>query len=49
MVAAEGDPVTLWGAFGIEADPVLALIAVRMQDDPMGEGSGTTPEEGERR
>jgi hypothetical protein len=29
LVAADGDPVTLWGAAGIPADPVLALIAVQ--------------------
>jgi hypothetical protein len=29
LVASEGDPVTLWGVLGVQADPVLALIAVR--------------------
>jgi len=29
LVATDGDPMTLWGAAGIPADPVLALIAVQ--------------------
>lgn len=31
VLAAEGDPVSLWRALGIEADPVLALIAIQEQ------------------
>ena len=33
LIAAEGDPVTLWEAFGIQADPVLALIALQEEED----------------
>lgn len=33
LVASEGDPVTLWRALGIPADPVLALIAVQEPED----------------
>lgn len=29
VIAAEGDPAALWEGFGIEADPVLALIALQ--------------------
>lgn len=38
LVAADGDPVTLWGALGIQADPVLALIAIQEQGDVTGQG-----------
>lgn len=34
VVAAAGEPVALWDALGIEADPVLALIALQKQADP---------------
>ncbi|MGH7576751.1 MAG: hypothetical protein ACREM1_16710, partial [Longimicrobiales bacterium] len=36
VVAAEGDPVALWEALGIEADPVLARIAIQ---EPVKGGS----------
>lgn len=39
LVATEGDPVTLWSAFGIPADPVLALIAFRGQGHAAGQGT----------
>ena len=29
IVASQGDPVALWGALGIEAEPVLALVAIQ--------------------
>jgi hypothetical protein len=29
MLAADGDPAVLWQSVGIEADPVLALIALQ--------------------
>jgi hypothetical protein len=48
LVASDGDPVTLWGALGIRADPVLALIAIREQGDLTGQGT-PTPREEERR
>ncbi|MQA92390.1 MAG: hypothetical protein GEU90_19550 [Gemmatimonas sp.] len=38
LIAAEGDPVTLWGAFGIPADPVLARIAFQGQRNRAGQG-----------
>lgn len=31
VVAAEGEPVALWEGLGIEADPVLALIALQQE------------------
>ena len=34
FVASDGDPVTLWRMMGLEADPVLALIAIRDQTSP---------------
>jgi len=49
LVAAEGDPVTLWGAFGIQADPVLALIAIQKQGDVTGQGSPPSIPEEENR
>jgi hypothetical protein len=46
LVASDGDPVTLWGALGIQADPVLAQIAIREQGDIAGQESRPdTPEE----
>jgi hypothetical protein len=39
FVVSDGDPVTLWGALGIQADPVLALIAIGGQGDMMGQGA----------
>jgi hypothetical protein len=39
LVASDGDPVTLWRALGIQADPVLALIAIRKQGDVTGQGA----------
>ncbi|MQA88743.1 MAG: hypothetical protein GEU90_00715 [Gemmatimonas sp.] len=38
LIAAEGDPVALWRAFGIQADQVLALIAFQAQGDATGKG-----------
>jgi hypothetical protein len=29
VMAAEGDPAALWEGYGVEADPVLALIALQ--------------------
>jgi hypothetical protein len=37
LVASAGDPVTLWGALGVQADPVLAWIAIRDQGDMAGQ------------
>lgn len=49
LVAAEGDPVTLWRTFAIQADPVLALIAFQPHGDLMGRGvSPTSPQEENR-
>ena len=31
IVASDGDPATLWRSLGIEADPALALIALRYE------------------
>ena len=33
LVASDGDPVTIWRAVGIEADPVLARIAIQGSRD----------------
>ncbi|MBI4539880.1 MAG: hypothetical protein HY704_10275 [Gemmatimonadetes bacterium] len=53
LIAVEGDPVALWEAswepFGIEADPVLALIAFQEQGDVTGTGMPATTPEGENR
>ena len=43
FVASEGDPVTLWGMLGIEADPVLALIAFRDEAAVSGEAAPRRP------
>jgi hypothetical protein len=31
VIAADGEPAAMWAGLGIEADPVLALIALREQ------------------
>lgn len=49
LVASEGDPVTLWGAFGIQADPVLALIAVQEQADLTRQARPSTIQEEDNR
>ncbi|MGH7477662.1 MAG: hypothetical protein ACRELD_15455 [Longimicrobiales bacterium] len=49
LIAAEGDPVTLWGAFGIQADPVLALIAFQGQTALSGQDRRPVTPEGDRR
>ena len=33
LVAAEGEPIALWRARGIEADPVLAWVALQRQEE----------------
>jgi hypothetical protein len=49
LVASGGDPVTLWRALGIQADPVLAQIAIREQTDATRQDSRSTiPEEKNR-
>jgi hypothetical protein len=49
LVASGGDPVTLWRALGIQADPVLAQIAIREQVDVTRQGPPpTVPEEKKR-
>lgn len=42
LVASAGDPVTLWGAFGVQAHPVLAQIAIREQADVTGQDAPPT-------
>jgi hypothetical protein len=42
LVASDGDPVALWRALGIQADPVLAQIAIRGQGDVTVEGAPST-------
>lgn len=37
LVASDGDAVMLWEIFGVQADPVLALIALREQRDATGQ------------
>jgi hypothetical protein len=32
LVASDGDPVSLWNSLGIQADPVLALIAIQERE-----------------
>ena len=49
LVASDGDPVTLWGAVGIQADPVLAQIAIREQIDLTRQGAPATVREEENR
>ncbi len=49
LVAADGDPVALWSALGVQADPVLALIAIQEQEDVMGRGSRPTISEEKNR
>lgn len=49
LVAAEGDPVALWGAFGVQADPVLAMIAIQEQGDVTGQESPPADPEEENR
>lgn len=41
LIAAEGDPVSFWEAFGVQADTVLALIAIQAQEDVAGQESST--------
>jgi hypothetical protein len=49
LVASGGDPVTLWRSLGIQADPVLAQIAIREQTDATRQDSRLTiPEEKKR-
>jgi len=36
LVASDGDPVTLWSAIGVQADPVLAWIAIHEPGRPGG-------------
>lgn len=33
LIASDGDPVALWAAVGVDADPVLALIALESPGD----------------
>ncbi|MBI4421972.1 MAG: hypothetical protein HY560_14200 [Gemmatimonadetes bacterium] len=49
LIAADGEPVTLWGALGIQADPVLALIAIREQRDVTGQRAPQTIPQEENR
>lgn len=42
LVASAGDPVMLWRALGVQADPVLALIAIQEQSDVTRQGSPLT-------
>jgi len=35
MIAADGDPVALWAALGVPADPVLALLTLQDHDAPV--------------
>jgi hypothetical protein len=49
VVASAGDPVTLWELLGIQADPVLALIAIREQGDMTGQDAPATIREEENR
>ena len=45
VVASYGDPVTLWEAFGVQAHPVLALIALQESDaEPTRTVAPTSPE-----
>ena len=41
LIASDGDPVALWAALGVTADPVLALIAL---DDPADTNAPPTPD-----
>lgn len=49
LIAAGGNPAILWSSLGIEADPVLALIAVQEQQAPSGEATQSTPNGAVRR
>jgi hypothetical protein len=48
FVASAGDPVTLWGALGVQADPVLAWIAIREQGDVAGQAAPPPTQEENR-
>ena len=49
LIAAQGDPVTIWETLGIEAHPVLALIVFREQEASSRSGAPPgTPEEANR-
>lgn len=37
LMVAQGDPAALWALSGIEADPLLVLIAAQQADDAEGE------------
>lgn len=39
LVASNGDPATLWGALGVQADPVLAQIAIQNRQEVTGRTS----------
>jgi hypothetical protein len=43
VVASAGDPATLWEAFGVDAHPVLALIALQGRDDGTLRTDAPTP------
>jgi len=38
LIASEGDPVALWEALGIPADPVLALLTLEAHSAPLARG-----------
>jgi hypothetical protein len=49
LVASDGEPVTIWRALGIQADPVLAQIAIREQGEVPGQRSPPISPEEENR
>lgn len=45
LVATNGDPVALWRARGIEADPVLAWVALQRQEESDRQSAPATTRE----
>jgi hypothetical protein len=49
LVATNGDPVALWTARGVEADPVLAWVALQRQVESNRQNAPASPREEDAR
>lgn len=46
LVASDGDPVVLWAALGVSADPVLALLSFEDHSPWLAATSSAAPSTG---